>query len=136
MAKVAVIWEELTTTTLLTEMSGLEGATVAPARKLEPLMVTGTELPRTPLDGVRDVMAGSGEVTPKATGALDPPGVRRFRAALPGAAFAATLNVAVTCVALTTVTLEIAISGPAFSTRLWFRSAPVIVTGTLVPAGR
>ena len=54
MAKVAVIWEELTTTTLLTEMSGLEEATEAPARKLEPLMVTGTELPRTPLEGLRD----------------------------------------------------------------------------------
>ena len=58
MAKVAVIWEELTTTMLLTETPGLEEATVAPGRKLEPLRVTGRAVPWRPEEGSREEMAG------------------------------------------------------------------------------
>ena len=58
MAKVAVIWVELTTITLLTEMLGLEAATEAPGRKLEPLMVTGRALPWRPEEGLREEMVG------------------------------------------------------------------------------
>ena len=66
MAKVAVIWEELTTLTLLTVMSGLEVATVAPARKLEPLMVTGRVLPWRAEEGLREERVGRGDPMEKA----------------------------------------------------------------------
>src|ERR1044072_6697766 len=95
MAKVAVICEELTTLTLLTVISGLELATVARARKLEPLMVTGTELPRTPLDGLRELMPGRGAVMAKVAGALVPLVVVTVTLKLPTEALAAMAKVAV-----------------------------------------
>ena len=68
MVKVAVIWEELTTTTLETAMSGLEVATVAPATNLEPASVTGTEEPATPEEGLMEESVGEPSVTVNETG--------------------------------------------------------------------
>src|SRR3982750_4810810 len=55
---VAPICVEFTAFTLLTVMPGLLTATMAPETKLEPLRVTGTLLPCTPLEGVMAVNAG------------------------------------------------------------------------------
>ena len=81
---------------MLTEMAGLEEATVEPARKLEPEMATGTIAFWTPLLGEMEVIVGKGSTTEKAIGALDPPGVCTTREVFPGTALDATLNVAVT----------------------------------------
>ena len=51
MVNVAVICVALTTTTLLTVTPVEETATVAPETKFVPVRVTGTLVPRTPLEG-------------------------------------------------------------------------------------
>ena len=57
--KVAVIWEELTTTTLLTEMEG-PALMTRPVEKLEPLRVTGREAPGEAEAGEREEREGAG----------------------------------------------------------------------------
>jgi len=93
--KVAVIWFELTTTTLLTVMPGFEAATVEPARKLDPETVTGTELPRIPEVGLREEMTGKGAVMEKGTAEVVPAEVETVTLKEPRAAAGAMENVAV-----------------------------------------
>ena len=134
MAKVAVIWEELTTTTLLTEMSGLEEATEAPGRKLEPLMVTGRVLPWRPEEGLREEMAGTAVVMAKGRGELDPLVVETVTLKLPRAAVGAMAKVAVIWEELTTTTLLTEISGEEEATEAPGRKLePLMVTGRVLP---
>ena len=85
----------LTTTTLLTEMPGLETATVEPARKFTPERVTGTVVPCMPEDGVTEVNEGGMGLTVKVTGELVPFELETVTLAAPRAALAAIEKVAV-----------------------------------------
>src|SRR5204863_52396 len=69
---VAVIWVELTTLTLLTEISGLVVATVAPAMKFVPVSVTGTAAPATALLGLIEASVGAPTAIVKGTAELVP----------------------------------------------------------------
>jgi hypothetical protein len=135
MVSVAVIWVALTTARLPTVMPLLLTINAAPATKLEPVKVTGTLAPGTPLAGLTDVSTGAGGFTVNTAALLVPPLVVTVRFAAPVAAVAATVSVAVIFVALTTVTLPAVTPGlltatVAPATKL----VPVRVTGTLAPS--
>jgi hypothetical protein len=81
--------------TLLTVISGLVVATVAPEAKLEPARVIGNEAPDKPLDGVMEERIGGPGKTAKGTGDVVPPDVVTVMLALPVAALPAILKIAV-----------------------------------------
>src|SRR5689334_23201370 len=99
-------------------MPGFDTATVEPARKLDPEIVTGTAAFRAPLLGEREVIVGTGSRIENGIGALVPPGVWTTSGVFPGTAPEATVNVAVNWVGLTAAMFEMETFGPAFSTRL------------------
>ena len=75
MAKVAVIRVGLTTTAALIVTPLAPTAITAPGTKPLPVSVTGTMLPRVPIEGVMAVRTGRGGRTVKSTGGAAPPEV-------------------------------------------------------------
>ena len=96
---------ELTTLTLLMDTSGLATLTVEPARKLTPLTVTPTLVPRTPLDGLIELRVTGAAVMVNDSGPLVPLEVVTVTFEAPVAAPAEIANVALIWVSLTTLTL-------------------------------
>src|SRR6185369_1855182 len=92
---VAVICVALTTTTLLTVMSGLVVATEAPATNLEPARVTEKVEPASPLEGLIEVSEGGARETVKGTAEEVPPELETVTLAAPREALAAMVKVAV-----------------------------------------
>jgi hypothetical protein len=129
---VAVICVALTTTTLLTVTPLPLTFTVEPAPKFVPVSVTGTLVPCTPLVGLIEVSVGALPMV-KVVGVVVPPSVVTVTFWCPGAAVAAMLNVAVTCVALTTTTLLTVMFGCPLITTSLSRFVPTSVTGTAFP---
>src|SRR5689334_2349545 len=74
-AKLAVIWVALTTTTLLTVIPALFVFTVAPETKFVPVNVTGTVVPVVPLAGLTELRVAAGGFSVNVTGVLVPPDV-------------------------------------------------------------
>ena len=134
MAKVAVIRDELTTLTLLTVMLGLVVVTVAPVRKLEPLRLTEKLDPITPVEGAMEASAGGAAFVVNVTDGLLPPDVVTVTLAVPTAALAAIVKVAVICAEFTTLTLLTVMPGLLTATMAPdTKLEPVRVTGTLLP---
>jgi len=92
---VAVICVALTTTTLLTVMSGLEVARVAPATNLEPASVTEKFEPAKPLEGLIEAREGGARTTVKGTAEDVPPELETVTLAAPREALGAMVKVAV-----------------------------------------
>jgi hypothetical protein len=67
---IAVIWEVLDTTTLLTVTPGLLTVTLAPGTKLVPVSVTGTAVPCTPVVGLIDSSVGGSGLMVSENGAV------------------------------------------------------------------
>jgi hypothetical protein len=95
MLKVAVVWVEFTTLTLLTVTPALAIVTDAPDTKLDPVSVTGTLVPCVPLVGAMDVNVGAGGLIVNTAGALVPLEVETLTFVAPVAALAPIVNVAV-----------------------------------------
>lgn len=93
--RVAVTSVALTTTMLPAVTPALETAMLAPETKLVPVNVIATLEPCGALDALRDVIVGAGGFTVKVTGALVAPATVTVTLALPSAAAAAILKVAV-----------------------------------------
>src|SRR4029077_6442719 len=130
----ALICVALITTVLLTATPVPLKPMVAPAMKLVPVSVTGTLSPWTPLFGLIAVNVGDAAFTVNIWAPLIPAGVVTVTFRTPVAALPATVNVAVICVALTTVVLLTEIPEPL---RLMVAPAtkfvPVRVTDTVCP---
>jgi hypothetical protein len=109
--RVAVICVALTTFTLLTTREELLTFTLGPSTKLVPVRVIVTAAFWAPLEGLTDVSVGAGGTTENDAAAVVPPAVVTVTFAVPNAAVADTVNVAVICVALTTVELLTATPG-------------------------
>jgi hypothetical protein len=132
--KVAVICVELATVTPLTVIPLLPGFTVAPVTKLVPVSVTGTLVPCAPLFGLTVVSVGAGGVTVNGTPLLIPLFVVTVTLLAPVSAVPEIVNVAVICVALTTVTpLTVIPPLPGFTVAPVTKFVPVSVTGTMLP---
>jgi len=114
MVSVAVIWVALTTVTPLAVTPEPLTPTVVPATKLEPVKVTLTAEPGMPLFGETELSVGGVEpaFTVNPTALLVPPVVLTVTLSAPVVAPAATVKVAVICVALTRVTLLAATPDP------------------------
>lgn len=96
MLKTAVIWEALTTTTLLTVIPRPETVMVVPGRKREPVRTTGTDVPRAPEDGWMELRTGgSTALMVKAWREALPPAVVTVTVAGPGVAVEAIAKEAV-----------------------------------------
>jgi hypothetical protein len=132
--KVAVIWVELTTATLLTAISGLVVETVAPEAKLVPASVTVKLEPATPLEGLIEESVGGPREMVNGTAAVVPPDVVTVTLAAPVEALEPILNVAVICVPLTTLTLLTVTPGLLTATVApGTKFVPERVTPTAVP---
>src|SRR6202030_2210411 len=134
MVNVAVICVVLTTVVLLTVIPAPLRPIVAPAIKFVPVSVTATLCPCTPFFGVIEVSVGGARFTVNGCAPLVPPEVVTVTFRAPVAALLAMANVAVICVALTTVVLLTVIPAPLRpivdpATKF----VPVSVTGTLCP---
>ena len=104
-AKVAVSCVALATTTLLTVTPPVTLTAVLPETKLAPVKVTPTLVPTTPVTGLTEIRTGVGGRIVKITGDEVPPAVATVTLAAPRVAPLEIVNVAVSCVALTTTTL-------------------------------
>jgi hypothetical protein len=131
---VAVICVVLTTTTPLTVTPLPLTFTVEPAPKFVPVNVTGTLVPCTPLAGLTELSVGAAAVTVNVIPPLFCPPDVTVTISPPVLAFAAIVNVAVICVALTTTALLTVTPLPLrFTVEPAPKFVPVNVTGTLVP---
>jgi len=132
-AKVAVTVPSSTTTTLLTVRPLPETVTPVAPLSAEPVIVTGTLVPRSPVFGV--IAVNTGPSTLKVCALLVPAEVVTLSVLAPVAALAEIVNVAVIVVEFTAVTLPTVI--PVLETVTVFPVAakfvPVSVTGTAVP---
>jgi hypothetical protein len=136
--KVAVIWLEFTTLTLLTVTPEPLTLTVSPEAKLAPAKVTFTAAPSVPLGGVTEVSVGPEllAATVNVTALLVPAEVVTVTLREPVAAEVPMVNVAVIWPALTTVTLLTVIPEPLAATvapaarlapaRVMFTAAPCV----------
>jgi hypothetical protein len=104
MVKVAVSAVALVTTTLLADTPPLTVTDVAPVTKLVPVIETLTDVPRTPLDGVRLTAVGAGGVTVSVCEPVVPPVVVTVTVRPPRAASLAAVNLAVSDVVLVRAT--------------------------------
>ena len=109
-------------------------ARFAPARKLLPVSVTATVVPRFPLEGEMPLKTGAGGMTVKVTAPLVPPEVVTDTVCAPVVALEAITRVAVIVEALTTFTPETVMpEALAVTVAPAMKLLPVKVTGTLVP---